>query len=183
MHVPIHRQCRHIRRQFLRIIWLGVLSLVGCFLASAQQQWEIDHTLDMLAGDWTGTAQIAGETRYCEQTCEWILGNAYLSTTLKIYRDPVRKTATFIEEREFLKPSGEARYSVNRFSNESVSAWGACDVSGKSWKSVLKNSDGGEEHVALTWLTGTTIEITGRIFEPGSDQPARSYVLRLKKRE
>lgn len=149
-------------------------------IAEAQIQWEKDHLLNSLTGVWTGTVNEMGETLYCENTFTWVLDNAYLEAEKKTYRDPKRKTGKPRVEIEFLKPSGEDRYSTNRFDDHSISSWGTIEVAGARWQYALQNSDGGSEKGIMTWMDGATIEIDGTVSDP-SGLIIRTYKYRLKK--
>ena len=157
-----------------------LLLLVLCCSSRAQVQWEVDGTLDGLSGLWTGTVTSDGGTHPCEKRYAWILNNSYLFGTLTRQSGSGASAAVPFEEREYLKPSGEHRYSVNRFDNEGISSWGTIDVEGKTWTIALKNSDGGSETAVLMWVDASTITIEGARTDPAG-KPRTSYRYMLRK--
>jgi hypothetical protein len=169
----VHDRLRHT---------LFAIIFVAASTAHAQTRWEVDPVLNALEGRWTGTVTMEGKTHHCEKVYAWILDNAYLSGTLIVYRDAGLANGLMVEEREFLKPSGENRYSVNRFDSRGVSTWGTYDVAGKNWKYSLKNSDGGGEQGTMTWISVDSVLLEGTISDPAG-QVSKSYSVRMQKKE
>jgi hypothetical protein len=168
-----------------RIILISVLAcgigMVARTPAHAQTQWEIDRVLGSLEGVWTGTVTLPDGPHACEWTWSWMLDNAYLGGTAKVYRGKATSNGVYVEAQEFLKPSGESRYSINRFSSDGVSTWGAIEVAGKVWTFDLKNSDGGEEHGELRWESDASVIIVSRVTD-GSGEELRQSTTRLTRR-